>query len=97
MDTKKKALLLTKLDDIISELKRLGLWDIPESNEDFIGQLRHGMIPGIQAGLKGDYPLPDESNLGALAAREIGDEPKFNDLYIALQNFDTVYNAEKAE
>jgi len=49
MQAAKKKMLLDQVDKIITELKALGFWDIPENKlgDSFLGQLRFGMIPGI--------------------------------------------------
>jgi hypothetical protein len=94
----KKQQLLAQLEQIIAELKRLGIWDMSMTEEEiegsFIGQLRHRMIPGIQARFSEELPLPKESNLGAIAVRELDGQSTMEPLTNLLCEFDEIYNED---
>jgi hypothetical protein len=49
------------------------------------------MIPGIQARLAGELPLPEKSNLGVFAVREFDGQSEFEPLKNLLCEFDTIY------
>jgi hypothetical protein len=89
----KKKRLLTQLEKITDELKRLGIWEMTEAQMEgsFLGQLRYGMIPGIQARLAGELPLPEESNLGVFAVREFDGQSAMEPLKNLLCEFDSIY------
>ncbi len=93
LSPEKKQRLLAQLENIITELKRLGVWEMTQAQmgSSFLGQLRYGMIPGIQARLAGEFPLPEKSNLGIFAVREFDGESAYEPLKNLLCEFDTIY------
>lgn len=98
IDDDLKARLVGHLEMIEAELRSLGIWDQPETRlaGAFLGQLRHSMIPGIHARLRGEHPLPEESNLGLFAVQELEEEDAYGRLIDLLCEFDAIYNGDLA-
>ena len=87
--------LHAQVEKIVAELQRLGYWDRnPEDlGETFIGQLRFSMIPGIEARLRGEHPMPSSSNLGLFAIRELEGQDQFRQLVQLLIGFDEIFKS----
>ncbi len=94
-----------KLNEIESEMKRLGIWSkTPLPKDAFLDMGAFGMntmsfdqwlqfvfVPNVRKLLKTDGPWPDKSEIGTIAVREFDGMPESDGLIALLTEFDHLF------
>jgi uncharacterized protein YqcC (DUF446 family) len=94
-----------KLDEVITELKRKGLWDISRPSDDkfenmgpfgmntmpFSDWLRWVFVPRVESLIETDGPWPTGSSVATQAMREGDTDPDIKELVPVLSRFDELF------